>query len=444
LKILVAYAKFNPHGKAGSDVYLLGMCHELASLGHEVTVATTASANFVPKEAFSLKWFNDYDTKLDGDIGFRILRFPIARQIPDLLREPVARYIMRQWEAEDYRQAALLSHSSRFPEFTLRQVDSRSSLPDRLHAYTIGPNSPALRNYLFDHARDYDCIIAGYFPFNTVRLASLAAKKAGRPCYIAPLWHSEDRHHYFKHLFEALKDCTGIICETRHAKELFERCVPGSSCLQAGIGVSQRHIFMPDGDMPSWLRTLREQKRQILLYVGRKEESKNYTLLLEMMRRLDTMPVTLVMIGRDIDHKPIEQPNVLLLEQINDNELQWAYRLCDIFLFPSLKESFGIVILEAWAAEKPVIGHGRCAAVSSLIAHKVNGMLCESVEEWTAAIKLLLDDPRLSRSLGAKGRDTVLSQYTWKIVGQKVSDFIGTRSRNFDPAPQTGQVRVSS
>ena len=428
MKILVAYAKFSPQGKAGSDVYLLGLCRELVDLGHEVTVVTTASTGFIPMEAFSLKWLNDYDPSLDKDAGFRILRFPVVTQIPDFLRKPVARLILRQWEREDFRDAMLQPHSAYFPEFTLRQVEARNSIFDWLHAYTIGPNSPGLRHYLFKHTREYDCIIAGFFPFNSLRLASQAAKKAGRPCFIAPLWHSEDRHHYFRHLFEALRNCSGVICETRHAKEWFERLIPGISCVQAGIGVTPRRLLLPEGEMPSWIKALKEKKQRILLYVGRKEESKNYLLLLDVMRSLDDPSVTLVMIGRDIDRKPIEHPNILLRDQVNDDELQWAYHACDMFLFPSLKESFGIVILEAWAAHKPVIGHGRCAAVSSLIEHRVNGMICETPGEWLAAIKLLLDNSDWSRSLGKGGHDTLLSQYTWKIVGQKASDFIQAES----------------
>ncbi len=428
MKILVAYPKFHPEGKGGSDVFLLGLCRGLTDMGHEVTLVTTAAAELLYLQAFSLKWLNNYDSSLDKDVGFRILRFPVGAQIPDFLRKPLARQILRQWEREDLRDATLQAHSTYFPEFTVRQMQSRSSLTDRLHAFTIGPNSTAMRDYLFQHAREYDCIMAGFFPFNTLKLASLAAQKADRPYFITPLWHSEDRHHYFQHLFEALRKCTGVICETRHAKESFERLVPGISCVQAGIGVAPQHLLPPEGKMPSWLKDLKEKKRRILLYVGRKEESKNYVLLVEVMRNLQDPSVTLVLIGKDVDRKPIEHPNVLLRTQVDDDELQWAYHACDIFLFPSLKESFGIVLLEAWAAQKPVIVHRRCAAVSSLIDPNRNGLICETPEEWLAAIKLLLGNPDLSRSLGKCGRDTVLSQYTWKTVGKKASDFIESHS----------------
>ena len=134
-----------------------------------------------------------------------------------------------------------------------------------------------------------------------------------------------------------------------------------------------------------WAVTPKEKKRLILLYVGRKEESKNYSLLLELMQSLEGSSITLVMIGKDIDRKPVEHPNILLRDQVNDDELQWAYRACDIFLFPSLKESFGIVILEAWAAQKkPVIVHRLGARqFSSLIEHNVNGMIYGSA--WRVA-----------------------------------------------------------
>jgi glycosyltransferase involved in cell wall biosynthesis len=429
LKILVVYPKFHPREKAGSDVYLLGLCRGLADLGHEITLATTAAAEFIQVEAFSLRWLNDYDTELDNHVGFRILRFPVYEQIPDYLRKPAASFILRQWENEDIRDGTLQPHSPRFPEFSLRQAGTQSAIIDWLHGYTIGPNSSPMRSYLFRHARDYDCVIGGFFPFRTLGLASLAARKAGRPCFIAPLFHSGDRSHYFKHLFRALQDCSGVICETRHAKEVFERLIPGISCVQAGIGVRQDHLSFPRGRMPSWITDLRNKSKRILLYVGRKEESKNYLLLIEILRCLADPSITLVMIGKDVDGKPPDYPNVLVLDQVNDDELQWAYHFCDIFLFPSLRESFGIVILEAWAARKPVIGHSRCAAVSSLIQHNFNGMLCESREQWLAAVKHLIDNQSHSTSLGNNGRNTLLSQYTWQIVTQKVNDFICAHSR---------------
>ena len=201
MKILVAYAKFDPHGKAGSDVYLLGLCRELVDLGHEVTVVSTACASFIPVEAFSLKWLNDYDTSLDKNVGFPILRFAVDRQVPDFLRKPIAHFIVRQWEREDFRDGRLQPHSSRFPDFCLGQVETRNSIFDWLHDYTIGPNSLGLKNYLLRHIQEYDCVITGYFLFGIPRLASRIAKRAGRPCFIAPLWHSEDRHHCFNLIF---------------------------------------------------------------------------------------------------------------------------------------------------------------------------------------------------------------------------------------------------
>jgi len=45
----------------------------------------------------------------------------------------------------------------------------------------------------------------------------------------------------------------------------------------------------------------------------------------------------------------------LELGRVSDEDLEFAYKFCDVFVFPSLAEGFGLPILEAMARGKPVI-----------------------------------------------------------------------------------------
>src|SRR5256885_26190 len=88
------------------------------------------------------------------------------------------------------------------------------------------------------------------------------------------------------------------------------------------------------------------------MYAGRADLSKNIPLLLGYLReywaRRGT-PLTLIRTGRD----PIELPPalgaiVLDLGDVSVQERQDAYAAADLFVHPSVHESFSIVLMEAW------------------------------------------------------------------------------------------------
>ncbi len=101
-------------------------------------------------------------------------------------------------------------------------------------------------------------------------------------------------------------------------------------------------------------------QKAILLWghVGRFVAQKNHTFLIDVFKEfLEIMPNSkLVLIGNgetkeDIMRKIVElkiEKNIILLENIkNVNEYMQAF---DLFLFPSLYEGLGIVLIEAQAA----------------------------------------------------------------------------------------------
>jgi glycosyltransferase involved in cell wall biosynthesis len=91
-------------------------------------------------------------------------------------------------------------------------------------------------------------------------------------------------------------------------------------------------------------------------------------------------------------------------------------------VLPSEHESFGIVFLEAWMRQKPVIGNRACGPVASIIEHGTDGYLCHDVADFAARIRFLLDHPEDARALGTAGRTKTMAHYTWDAVGRRVHD----------------------
>ncbi len=111
--------------------------------------------------------------------------------------------------------------------------------------------------------------------------------------------------------------------------------------------------------------------------------------------------------------------------KLSIDNLTLAYQQCDIFVLPSLApaESFGMVIAEAMATGKPVIG-STAGGIPLVIDHEKTGLLVKSgdSEALAFAIKRLLDDPVLAKKLSEAGRKKALDQYNWDKQAAQYND----------------------
>jgi glycosyltransferase involved in cell wall biosynthesis len=102
------------------------------------------------------------------------------------------------------------------------------------------------------------------------------------------------------------------------------------------------------------------------------------------------------------------------LGEVTDEQLQRLYQSCDIFVAPSLYESFGLVYLEAMNYAKPVIGCWT-GGVPEVIENGITGMLVEpgSPKALAEAILSLLNSPEKMREMGLAGRQRLLDRFTY-------------------------------
>jgi glycosyltransferase involved in cell wall biosynthesis len=80
----------------------------------------------------------------------------------------------------------------------------------------------------------------------------------------------------------------------------------------------------------------------------------------------------------------------------------------DIFAFPSHAESFGVVLIEAMAMERPVVSTN-CDGVLDIVVDRVTGFYVHprNPEELATAIAQLIDNPSLREQMGHAGRRRV-------------------------------------
>jgi glycosyltransferase involved in cell wall biosynthesis len=116
------------------------------------------------------------------------------------------------------------------------------------------------------------------------------------------------------------------------------------------------------------------------------------------------------------------EDKVLFLRSDNDDELAEVYAACDVFVFPA-QITWGLAVVEAMAAAKPVIVSDRCGA-SEIIQNGVNGIVVnhEDPKGIAERIELLINDAGIRRKLGENAQKYVHSHLSWKRYAKQMED----------------------
>jgi glycosyltransferase involved in cell wall biosynthesis len=87
----------------------------------------------------------------------------------------------------------------------------------------------------------------------------------------------------------------------------------------------------------------------------------------------------------------------------------------DLFALPSRSDSFGLVLLEAWANGVPCVAY-RAGGPAEVVRHGQDGLLvrCGDVDGLAEALARLAADAELRRRLGAAGQERVPREFRWE------------------------------
>ncbi len=176
--------------------------------------------------------------------------------------------------------------------------------------------------------------------------------------------------------------------------------------------------------------------RAVLLAVGRIDPVKNQGWLVEQLPELSQRHpnVLLVLAGACTDEAYGERlrariehlglgGQVVLTGKLPpaDPRLIGLLQEARVAVLPSLSETFGLVILEAWAAGTPVVS-SRTSGASGLIEHEKNGWLfdLERPRGFHAAIDRLLSNEDSRRRAAAAGHATVVADYDADVIAGRM------------------------
>lgn len=192
-------------------------------------------------------------------------------------------------------------------------------------------------------------------------------------------------------------------------------------------GVDTR-LFEPKRRDPELRRRWGAEGRiPVVLHVGRIAAEKNLIALngafTTIRKRCPEARLLLVGDGPEAGNLRSQWPDAIFTGMLRGETLAAHYASADIFLFPSLTETFGNVTLEAMASGLPVVAFDYAAA-GQHIRHGSNGLLAAfgNNSEFAAAAATLvdtyLDEPVRFAALGIQARESA-EQLDWShIVGE--------------------------
>lgn len=159
----------------------------------------------------------------------------------------------------------------------------------------------------------------------------------------------------------------------------------------------------------------RPQARPYFLFVGRLEPIKGLQTLIEAWKHVGDYDLLVAGTGsyaKELHAQAAGDPRIKFLGALPQRELGALYFHALACLVPSLTiETFGIIVIEAFARKTPVIAHDM-GALPEVVADSGGGFIYRKTAELLEAIENIASHPQLRNELGAKGYDAFTRWWT--------------------------------
>lgn len=254
-----------------------------------------------------------------------------------------------------------------------------------------------------------------------------------RPCGMLDPWCLAERR-IKKRLYIALRlrrdlnRCAGMHFTTRTERDLVRPLGLRSPSVVEGHGVDLVEFrTRPETGMFRSSRAIGD--RPFVLFLGRLHRKKGFDLLIPAFARLAARNAVLVIAGPDVNgyRSTVEAmatdagvaDRVLFTGVLRGSEKVAALADADLFVLPSYQENFGVAVIEALAAETPVIVSDQVNLHGEITASGVGAVVPMDVETLAREIDRWLADPALRQDAARRCRLLVRTRFDWAQIAQR-------------------------
>lgn len=388
-----------PPALGGAEAWTARLSKHLAATGHNVTVWTTTALDLT---AFTKRG------KSETTAGVRVEDGVLVRRYCPEFRFPCRKLLLK----------------------------ALSMLPARSWQAMTAPWTPISLRMWKDAGREtgpVDVVHALAFPYSSLAMCALRlARKKKVPFVLTPFLHLGDldnpcnwirRAYTSPHLCWLLRQADRVIVQTPTEQKAVRNIgVPDERIILQGLGVDPAECtggnreaarsawgIRPDEIVVGHLANLSMEKGSLDLVAATEEVQNNGP------------PIRVVLAGsampsfKKIWKHFLPRDGMVLTGPLDDQQRRDFFAGIDLFVLPSISDSFGLVFLEAWANGVAVIGY-RAGGVVDVIQHEQDGLLmpCFDIDALAKAIRRLANDEPLRVSWGNAGKAKVNKEFRWE------------------------------
>ncbi len=403
LRIALLSYRSKPHS-GGQGVYVRALSRELAQLGHRV-------------EVFSGQPYPDLDD------GVPLIRVPSL----DLYRDPDPFRTPRPAEFRDWIDVAEWATmcTAGFPEpltFSLRAA--RLLLPRADEFDVVHDNQSLGYGQLRLVRAGVPTVAPVHHPVAIYRQLDLAAAPTLRRRLTLRRWYG----------FTAMQarvaprlDAVTTVSESSRRDIETHLHVPAAGIEVVPVGIDPAVFTPPPAGRP-------READSIVVTTSADVPLKGLVHLLEAVAKLRTeRPVRLTVVGTARPGGPAEsaldrlglRDAVRFTGPLPEADLVELLQTATVAAIPSLYEGFSLPAVEAMACGTPLVTTDAGALPEVVGSQAGLRVRAGDVDELTAALRLVLENPALQEQLGRAGRRRVLTSYTWRSTAERTADWYG-------------------
>jgi glycosyltransferase involved in cell wall biosynthesis len=360
----------------GSEAVSAEVAAGLASRGWEVEVLTTCAVDHYT-------WENSLPEGPSEEDGLLVRRFPTVRglsRVGDRAQDLIERGIVPSLDEQ------------------ISWIGLRFRVPDLFH-------------HLLQHGHEFDAVVFSPYLFWTTAVCLRAAPDRA---VVIPCLHDETyaRLDLFR---PVLADPAAVWFLSEPEHDLAHRLgAVADHHVVTGAGVHVPVSYDPDG-----FRERHGIRRPFVLYAGRRESGKGWDWLVDAFGLAVKAGIELDLVTIGVG--PVEVPHdltgrIIDVGFVSPAERDNAFAAAAAYIQPSLMESFSRSVMEAWLAGTPVLATAHGEVVAWHCARSGGGMLFAEASELVEQLRVVADSPAEARSMAERGRDYVLTQYSWDAV----------------------------